>query len=217
MSVAAPPPYLLLLYCGCVAGIYLGSRTAESIGLNQWRFAAASIALTAVGLVGARWFHRWRTGHRGGAAVYGGLLTIVPASIPVLAIADLPFGLYWDAAALSMLVGLIATKFGCAMKGCCAGRETSGPFGVASRNAKGEIRKRYPAQLLEAAWAAAIAAMVWRTAGARFAMTLIAYGAGRLVLERIREETVSRGSNDRISSALVVAGSALYAFGNDAW
>lgn len=223
MRVRRLSAYLILLYLGCVMGIYLGSRAAEAAGLPPYRFAFASIALAAIGLVGARTLHRWRTGQRGdgGAAVYGGLLAIVPTSIPVLAIADLRFWSYWEAASVSMLFGLIITKFGCLMNGCCAGRETRGLLGIVSSNARGELRRRYPAQLLEAAWAAAILGFaLWIVPeGHRFATALAGYGAGRLWLERIRESEPGKlaWTNSAISAGLVLAGIAIYAFGSDAW
>jgi phosphatidylglycerol:prolipoprotein diacylglycerol transferase len=201
-------PYLAMLYLGCVAGVYAGAAVADAEGLDASRFALVAAGLLVPAFAGARlWFvlqHldrfraeprvAWRTS-QGGASLYGGLVLGVVASIPVLALADVPFWSFWDAASVTMLVGLIFTRFGCAMNGCCGGR-----FG------------RFPTQLLEAGWAAivlagAIAVRGTLPDGALFAGVVAAYGAGRAVLEPTRESP--RRVNVLFSLALVVAGCAL--------
>lgn len=221
--------YRIMLYLGCVSGIYLGARVAALRGMPPYTFAFSAVALVPAGLSGARWWHRTRTGNRGGnggAAVYGGLVAVLAASAPLLALVHLRFLAFWDVAALSMIVGLCVTKIGCAINGCCAGRETSGPLGFVSRNARGELCRRYPAQWLEAAWAGGIAAVAasfaasTRSDGVLFGGIAAAYGLGRIVLEQIREnEPGSRlgWTNTAISVVLVLAGACLYALGSEAW
>jgi phosphatidylglycerol---prolipoprotein diacylglyceryl transferase len=181
--------YTAMLYLGCVAGVYAGAAVADAEGLSAARFAVATTILLVPAFAGARlWFvlqhpatfrsdprRMWRRGD-GGMSLYGGLVLGVVASIPVLAVADLPFRSFWDAAAVTMLVGLIVTRIGCVLNGCCAGR-----FSV-------------PAPLLEAAWAAVVlaAAVAVRPhlahAGTLFALVVAAYAAGRVVLEPARVE-----------------------------
>src|SRR5947208_742105 len=174
-----------MLYLGCVVGVYAGAAVANAEGLDASRFALVTVILLAAALVGARLLFLvehaerfraeprliWRTSG-GGASLYGGLIAGVAVSVPVLALAGLPFWSFWDAASVTMLVGLIFTRFGCALNGCCAGRWLG-----------------YPTQLLEAGWAAVVlgCALAVRGAlthdGALFAGVVAAYAAGRLVLE----------------------------------
>jgi phosphatidylglycerol:prolipoprotein diacylglycerol transferase len=218
--------YAVMLYLGSVAGIVSGAMIAGEAGIPEHRFAFAAVALLIPALVGARlWyvlqhlpqFHyeprrMWR--RREGGALYGGFVASVVASIPVLALAGMPFGAFWDAATVAMLLGLIVTRAGCLMNGCCAGRETRGVLGMWLPNLQGQWRRRFPTPILEAAWAAVLlaAALSVRTwlpfDGARFVASVGAYGAGRLVLEFTRESGNTRGLNATFSAALLLAGSA---------
>lgn len=213
--------YVAMLYLGCVAGVYSGAAAAE--GVDPSRFVLATVGLLVPALAGARlWFvlmhlARYRAKPRriwrraeGGSALYGGLVLAVAVSVPVLVGAGLDFWAFWDAAAITMLVGLVFTRVGCLMHGCCAGRETTGRLGVRLPNDRGEWRRRYPAPLLEAGWALLVlaAALAIRPDasfhGAAFAVVVGAYAAGRLVLEPTRETRDMRG-NAAVSAALVIA------------
>jgi phosphatidylglycerol:prolipoprotein diacylglycerol transferase len=182
--------YTAMLYLGCLAGVYAGAAVADAEGLDPARFALATTVLLVPAFAGARmWFvlqhlstfraepaRVWRRGV-GGMSLYGGLVLGIVASIPVLALADLPFRSFWDAASVTMLVGLIFTRVGCLANGCCGGRVG-----------------RVPAQLAEAGWAAVVLAVALAVrphlahAGVLFALVVAAYAAGRLVLEPARLE-----------------------------
>ncbi len=206
------PSYTAMLYLGVVAGAIAGAAAAGASGIGESRFAYTAIGLLAPALAGARlWYvaqnrdayraEPRRIGRRGdgGAALYGGLVAGVAASIPLLPILGIPFGAFWDAAAVTMLVGLIVTRVGCLMNGCCAGRETAGPLGVMLPNHRGEWRRRFPTPVLEAAWGAILLMAALSGAppfpGGRFAGVVAGYAAGRLVLERTREGGSLRGAN----------------------
>jgi phosphatidylglycerol---prolipoprotein diacylglyceryl transferase len=229
------PSYTVMLYVGCVAGVLAGSAVAGAEKLNAHRFGLAAIVLLVLALAGARlWYvvqhlQRYRAEPRriwsrseGGSALYGGLVLSVGVSVPVLSLADLPFWAFWDAASITMLVGLILTRIGCLMNGCCAGRETSGVFGVWLPNHRGEWRRRFPTPLLEAGWASVVLAWALATrtdlpfAGATFASVIAAYAAGRLVLDSTREHaSVARAwrSNFVISGALLLVAVAVLVSG----
>jgi phosphatidylglycerol---prolipoprotein diacylglyceryl transferase len=169
------------------------------------RFGLAGIVLLVPALAGARlWFvvqharlyrargrRIWRR-DEGGAALYGGFLLCLAVSVPVLTLAELPFWAFWDVGSVAMLVGLIPTRVGCLMHGCCAGRDTAGPLGVRLPDQDGVWRRRYPTPLLEAAWSLGVLVSVFvvmpapPAAGVRFAVLVAAYAAGRLVLEWTR-------------------------------
>ncbi len=212
--------YKLMLYLGCVAGFYAGAQMARAAGMPEIRWILAATALLAVALAGARLLylraHPGPMWHRdaGGAALYGGLLASLFVSIPVLDAARLPFWRFWDAASITMLTGLIFTRVGCARNGCCAGRPTGGPLGFLLPDHRGEVWRRYPAQLLEAAWGGVVLAAVVLLSrpsspgGVLFAQVRAGYGAGRFVLEQLREESRVRRFNTALSAALALGGAA---------
>lgn len=224
------PGYTAMLYLGCVAGVLAGATVAGSAGLERSRVALATIVLLIPALAGARllfvvehWsvYRReprriWRRSE-GGAALYGGLLLSVLVSVPVLASFELPFWRFWDTASYTMLIGLIFTRVGCLMHGCCAGRATSGRLGVWLPDHHGVWQRRIPTPLLEAGWAALVlaAAALARagapSAGAVFLGVLAAYGAGRLLLETTRASAGSGGSRANIAfSALLLVGGSIF-------
>jgi phosphatidylglycerol:prolipoprotein diacylglycerol transferase len=129
----------------------------------------------------------------GGAAQYGGLALAVPISFPVLWSLDLPVGAFWDVGVITILVGMILTRVGCLLNGCCAGRPSSAWCSLYLPNRRGVWTRRMPTQCLEAVLAAALlgtALWVWPAMpfrGALFAFVVGGYGAGRLVLESMRE------------------------------
>lgn len=200
------PSYGAMLYTGCVGGVLAGAAFAQSTGLDPLSFALVTILLLVPAFVGARlWFvvqhietfradprRIWRRGE-GGSSLYGGLVLAVACSVPVLALAGLSLARFWDAAAITMLVGLIVTRFGCLLNGCCAGRATAGPLGIELPDTHGRWLRRYPTQMLEAGWAALILVACVALGpgalrpGALFAGVVAAYAAGRLVLEPTRE------------------------------
>ena len=152
--------YKAMLWAGCVAGVFVGAPVAAERGLDPDRFALAVVVLLVPALSGARaWFVLRRPdaySSRGGSALFGGLIVSAVVSVPVLAVAALPYLAFWDAAAVTMLVGLAVTRVGCLAHGCCAGRETTGPLAVRLPDLSRRWRRRYPTQLLEMGFAVVV-------------------------------------------------------------
>jgi len=223
--VTITAPYTAMLYLGCVVGIYAGTAVASAEGIAAASFALAALALLPPALIGARLLFvlqhlgQFRSAPRriwrrtdGGSALYGGLILSVLVSVPVLAAAELPFLRFWDAAAVTMVVGLILTRFGCLARGCCAGRVTNGRVGVWLPNAHGVWARRFPTQIVEAGWgvvllALAISARSSLPRGGIFALLVAGYAGGRLLLEDTRDDSTTRHSrmNLVISAVLVTA------------
>ncbi len=199
--------YPAMLYLGTVIGMYAQLAAAASVGLETAAALTATLILFFFALTGARLLHvlaNWpfyRGNPRrvlrfssGGASMYGGLLLAVPLSIPLLAVLGIPFAAFWDTASFTVLIGMIITRVGCFLNGCCAGRPTTGWWGVTLPDCSGTWRRRIPVQILEIAWGAAVlagAVLAWRRlpfAGALFLYTIGAYGAGRILMESLREE-----------------------------
>src|SRR5579863_262541 len=161
--------YPAMLFVGIYSGVILGTYAAALRGLDARRVFVALLLLVVPALVGARLlfvaFH-WRLyvsePHRiwrrseGGAALYGGLALAFVSSLPLLKSLKLSVGSFWDAATLTMLTGMIFAKVGCLLNGCCAGRRTTSRFALCLPARQGACAPRIPAQILEAALAAAI-------------------------------------------------------------
>lgn len=199
--------YPAMVYLGMVLGIFAQHYAANLIHLDAARTVIATLILLVPALVGARLLFvlvHWRIYRRapqriwrrseGGAAMYGGLLLAVPLSVPLLASVQIPFGAFWDVASFTMLIGMIGARAGCFLNGCCSGRPTSGWLGIDLPDHHGVWRRRVPTQILEAGWGLLVltgAIGIWRIlpfSGLLFLYTVGAYGAGRIVLESLRQE-----------------------------
>jgi phosphatidylglycerol:prolipoprotein diacylglycerol transferase len=203
--------YPAMLYAGLVAGMIAGNYLAHSTGLDRFRVFVASIILTIPAIGGARVLHviqRWSyyRDHKsliwdlqqGGMAQYGGILLAVPLSVPLLSALGLPFGLFWDLGGVTILTGMVFTRIGCLLNGCCSGRETESRFSLWLPNRKGEWKQRFPTQLLEAGWALLLVSttfLMWGRLpfeGASFVFDAGGYAVGRLAFESLRDLGQSR-------------------------
>jgi len=220
--------YTALLYVGCVAGVLVGAAVAGAEGLSPQRFALTAAALLAPAFLGARvWFlfqHRrdyreepreiWRRSG-GGMTLYGGVVAALVASVPLLYLSSLPFWPFWDAAAAAALLGVVVSRVGCFMHGCCAGRATKNPLGMWLPNERGMWQRRFPTPILEALWAASVLLIgltAWPRVAANgelFAVIMAGYAVGRLLLEPTREAQRGQTKKNLAFSALLLAAGSL--------
>jgi phosphatidylglycerol:prolipoprotein diacylglycerol transferase len=218
--------YPAMVYLGLLAGIVAGDAAAHVAGLEPARAYLATLTLLIAALVGARLFHlarRWRwyranprqiwSRAEGGMAMYGGFLAMLPLSIPLLTVLELPFGAFWDTMVFTALVLLIFARIGCLLHGCCAGHPSCSWVAIRLPNAAGVWQRRLPTPVLEAAWCAGlllVAVTLWRSLPFPGALALVCasgYGAGRLVLQSTRERepgTARFTLHHAMSLALVV-------------
>lgn len=201
-----------MLYLGLVAGVVAGNLAAHATRVDPFRVYLATLILIGPALAGARLLYvaahwaEYRNNRRriwnrdeGGLAMYGGLPVMLVLSVPVVWILGIEFGAFWDAAIFTVLVGMVFTKTGCLLNGCCAGRRSESWIGIRLRNRRGVWERRIPVQCLEAVWAViligfAIAVrdrMAFR--GALFLCIAVGYSCGRLVLETMREREPRAG------------------------
>lgn len=197
------------MYLGMVLGIAATNVAANSIGLNSARVYTATLLLIPMGLIGARllfvalhWevfkgrLSRIWSRQDGGSAVYGGILLVIVASVPVTALLHLHLGAFWDVAVFTFLLGAMFTRVGCLLNGCCTGRPTQSRLALLLPDELGVWERRFPAQLFASAWAAALlvvaAFLLPRRpfSGAVFLLTLGFYSLGRVVLENVRTPEV---------------------------
>jgi phosphatidylglycerol:prolipoprotein diacylglycerol transferase len=198
--------YPAMLYLGMVLGFIVGNYVANVAGLDSARVLVAMLVLTVVGLVGARLLHVlihsrfyrrnpdqvWDRS-RGGAAQLGGLLLILPTSIPLLHALEIPLARFWDVGIFTALIGMIFAKIGCALHGCCGGRPTEHWLALYSPNHCGVWCRRIPSQLLEAGVAGLLLLMaigLWDRLpfpGAVFLAAAGVYAPARYALQGTRE------------------------------
>jgi phosphatidylglycerol---prolipoprotein diacylglyceryl transferase len=206
------PSYTAMLYVGLVGGIVAGNAAAHKAGLNAFRVWVATCLLIFAALIGARLLYVvchwriyrhnprliWRRGENG-LALYGGGMLAFPLSLPLLAAMQLSWGAFWDVAAFTILVGMVFTKIGCLLNGCCPGRRSNLWIAMNLPDGRGTWGKRIPSQLLELGWAVVLlsVAMAERSKlpfpGALFLCMTAAYAGGRLVLQSARERPLEAG------------------------
>jgi phosphatidylglycerol:prolipoprotein diacylglycerol transferase len=195
-----------MLYLGMVAGLTVGNAAAHASGIDALRAYVAMLVLIPLVLIGSRLLFvviHWRVYQRdlrriwdrndGGAAMYGGLFLGLAFSVWLLATLDLPFGGFWDVMMFSILVGMIFTRVGCLLNGCCGGRPSRSCVAIYLPNSAGVWERRLPTQVFELVWAGVLligAATIWERLpfrGALFLLVVASYAAGRLLLEGFRE------------------------------
>jgi phosphatidylglycerol:prolipoprotein diacylglycerol transferase len=218
--------YPAMLYVGLVAGVVVGNVASHAADIDAFRTSLATLILIAVCIIGARILHvalHWQIyrsdvsriwdRERGGLAMLGALPLAIPLSLPLLALLGVSFGAFWDVAAFTILTGMIPTRIGCLLNGCCSGRPSDSWLAVNLPDHRGVWRRRMPTQCLEAALGLSLlagAAAAWSAApfpGALFLSVMGAYGLGRLVLESTREQTAPGAiTAGHVISGLMVLG-----------
>src|SRR5262249_5727377 len=151
--------YTAMLYLGIVFGVLGGTYVGTHHCLSPGPVYALMLALILPALLGARllfvasnWsLYRgdprriWRRADSG-AALYGGLIVSFLLSLPPLRALGISVGEFWDATIVTMLIGMVFTKIGCLLNGCCGGRPTESRLGLYLPNEHGVWCRRVPAQ-----------------------------------------------------------------------
>ncbi len=217
--------YPAMLYIGLLAGVFVGAWVAQNAGMSADRFAIAVAILMIPALAGSRLYFvltRWelyrddpaRIWRRteGGMSMYGGFILVPPLSIPLLRLLGLPFGSFWDAAALTVLLAMAFTRIGCFLNGCCGGRPSDAWFALSLPDHHGRWQRRVPTQLMEMAFAILLfgAALALRDVapfpGAIFCLVLAGYAAGRWMLESLREDETGGWDKTTMQATSIVLG-----------
>jgi phosphatidylglycerol---prolipoprotein diacylglyceryl transferase len=226
--------YPAMLYVGLLAGVFVGADAAQAADMSADRFAAAVVILMIPALAGSRLYFvltRWDIyrhdlgriwwSTEGGMSMYGGFILAVPLSIPLLRWLGLPFAGFWDAAALTILLGMAFTRIGCFLNGCCSGRPSQAWFALPLPDHNGIVQRRIPTQLMEMAFAMLLfgAALGMRRhapfPGMVFCAVVAAYGLGRWYLESLRDDETGgreKTAMQATSILLLIAALAGFAF-----
>lgn len=218
-------PYPVMNFIGIVIGVMAGTFEAPSRSLDADVVNVVLLLLLLPALLGARLLFvatHWELYRHepirilrradGGASLFGGLAFAFLFSLPLLGVLRVGIGAFWDVASITILIGLAFTKVGCFLNGCCAGRLSRGWLAIVSRNERGILGRRAPAQLLESAVAVVIllgAFAFWNQMpfdGAIFLAALGSYCVARFSLERAREssDTVGKVNTNRVIAAALV-------------
>lgn len=213
--------YGTLLALSFFLGLLLARARATTRGIAERDVLDLFQVLIISAIVGARFFfvifhldaYAGRWWHilalwEGGLTLYGGLLLCFASAAVFLRRRGVPFLRMADVMAPSLGLGLLFTRIGCFLNGCCFGLPTDGPFGVcfpagseAARTAlglaaghahAGDCVPIHPAQLYSA-----FAGLVILVAlllfdrrrpyeGATFALFLLLYGVKRFTVDQFR-------------------------------
>ena len=122
--------------------IVISTRRAKKFGLDPQHLLDLSVYVIVAGVLGARLlyvvfhlneyesiidvFALWQ----GGATLYGGILLAIFASVWFARRKKINFLLLVDVIAPSLALGIMLTRVGCFMSGCCYGEATDLPWGV---------------------------------------------------------------------------------------
>lgn len=201
--------YGFMLALSFFLGVLLASRRAPGRGFSPDLVFDLSLVIVFASIVGARalyvLFHRdeidgfldmvavWS----GGLTMYGGVLAAMAASWVYLRRRRIPFLRMADVVAPSLGLGLMLTRIGCFLNGCCYGEPTSGPFGVhfPPDSAVGRMfdgLALHPAQIYSSATGLAILLGLLafdrrrRPTGQVFALFLVLDATGRFLLDFVR-------------------------------
>ena len=131
-----------MLAISFLAGIYVSSYRAKRYGVNPQYILDVSVYLILAGVIGSRVlyvvfhleeynsfldiFALWQ----GGATLYGGLLLAILTAYVFSARKKIGFLLIGDIFAPALALGIMVTRVGCFLSGCCYGKETTLPWGV---------------------------------------------------------------------------------------
>jgi len=134
--------YGFMLAISFLVGIWVAARRAQKRGVEPQLILDLSVYIILAAVVGARLlyvvfhlpdFHNpldvfalWQ----GGATFYGGLLAALLVAYIFVSRKGVAFLEVADIMAPSIALGLMFTRVGCFMSGCCFGKPTTMPWGV---------------------------------------------------------------------------------------
>lgn len=131
-----------MLAISFLAGIYISTHRAKSFGIDPQHVLDLSVWLIVAGVVGSRLlyvvFHLGEYNSfldifalwQGGATLFGGFLLAIFAAYVYTKKRNINFLSMCDVLSPAFALGIMVTRVGCYMSGCCYGKETSLPFGV---------------------------------------------------------------------------------------
>ena len=238
------PTYGVLVAIGFLVGLYLVGRLSKRAGLDPDRMTNLGLWVVLAAIIGAKVFMvfadfgtYWHDPGRlfslsllrAGGIFYGGLLGALGVAVWYSRKHGLPGLQTADIFAPAVAVGHSIGRLGCFAAGCCWGKPTSLPWGVAFTDPAAHDFvgvplnvHLHPTQPYEAGGTLAVGLLLLRLIGrphrpgAVFAWYLVLYSSFRLGVEFLRAETSRNFPFDGplsvtqwVAVVLVVAGAAL--------
>jgi phosphatidylglycerol:prolipoprotein diacylglycerol transferase len=236
--------YGFMLAVSFLLGIWFAGRRAKKFGVDPQKILDLSVIIILAAVVGSRLlyvvFHLGQYSNplemfalwQGGATFYGGFLLAMAASYWWVQKNNLNFLTVADILSPSIALGLVFTRVGCLMSGCCFGKPTDHAWGLvfppdspagaaaalaASRMGLDRVAL-HPTQVYASLKGLVIFILlmtlqpVLRKRGATFGLFLVLYGIGRFTIDFFRyyEENarvlMGLSFNQVISVGLIVIG-----------
>jgi phosphatidylglycerol---prolipoprotein diacylglyceryl transferase len=134
--------YGFMLAVSFLLAIYLAGRRARKFGVDPQKIIDLSVIIILAAVVGSRllyvMFHLEQFSNpleifalwRGGATFYGGFLLALAASYWWVQKNRLDFLTVADIVAPTIALGLVFTRVGCLLSGCCFGHPTDHAWGI---------------------------------------------------------------------------------------
>ena len=205
-SIIIPSWYALLILGAMISTSLAVYLRPPNFPLNRKEITIVAALLVILGLLGARVLHLLLQGSisafnlrqlfsfRGGYAYFGALVFSVGALLIYSHFKKVNFLLLADYAMPFLMLSQMFVRIGCLAAGCCYGKPTSQPFGLAFKTVDGLAR--HPTQVYEAVLLFLIYVISRRIykrradrRGLTLAATLIMYGLGRFFVEYFRADS----------------------------
>jgi phosphatidylglycerol:prolipoprotein diacylglycerol transferase len=210
--------YGFMLALSFLIGIWLAGRRAKRAGVEPQKILDLSVIIILAAVIGSRLlyvlFHLEQYSNplhmfalwEGGATFYGGFLLAMAASYFWVQKNRIPFLKVADIIAPSIALGLVFTRVGCFLSGCCFGNETHMPWGMvfppdspagaaaaALAQAQGvDHVALHPAQVYSSIKGLIIFSALMllqpklKKLGSTFGLLLVLYGVGRFTIDFFR-------------------------------
>lgn len=210
--------YGFMLALSFLVGIWLAGRRAKQAGVDAQKILDLSVIIIIAAVVGSRLlyvvFHLEQYSNpldmfalwEGGATFYGGFILAVIASYWWLQKNSMQFLQVADIMAPSIGLGLVFTRIGCFLSGCCYGKPTDLPWGVvfppsspAGSAALAMAQERgvdhvalHPTQLYSSLKGLVIFIILMalqpklKKRGSTFGLLMVLYGIGRFTIDFFR-------------------------------
>lgn len=233
-----------MLALSFLAGIYLSARRARRLGVDPQHILDLSVYIIVAGVLGSRLlyvaFHLHEYENpidvfalwQGGATLYGGFVLAVLAGYLFSKRRKIEFFLLGDIISPAIALGVMLTRIGCFLSGCCYGSPTSCPLGVVfppgspagsyagtlASEAGAAAVHLHPSQLYDSFSGLVTVVLILSLQrklvkrGATFGLLLLCYGTGRFIVDffRFYEANMRIGEhfnlNQVVSAVFIVIG-----------
>jgi phosphatidylglycerol---prolipoprotein diacylglyceryl transferase len=202
--------YGVMLAISFIVGIVLALRRAKRAGLDTTMMSNVCLLILFSSIIGSRLLHVWEHAGayegqaarvlsiwEGGLSMLGGVVLAIAASFVYVKARGASFRRVADVVVPSLALGLLLTRIGCFLNGCCFGTACTLPWGVTFPPVSAAGRQFpgvpiHPTQLYGVLTGLVILAVLLlaerrpRPAGYLAGLFFILYAIGRFLVELVR-------------------------------